>query len=314
MGSYLIRRLLLTLPVLLGVATAVFFMSHLIPGDTVDALLAESPDPSVQEAMRQYLGLDRPVGQQYVDWLGRALRGDLGQSLITGRAVAGEISRQLPATLELAVTALLLSVLAAIPIGVVSAAYRNSWMDNIGRVVAIFGIATPNFWLGTMLILIFSLWLRWLPSGGYAPLLTQPWESLRYLILPAAALGASLMAGTMRMTRSAMLEVLRQDYVQTARAKGLPNRRVLYGHALRNALIPVLTHIGIQAGRLLGGVVIIEQVFSRPGVGRVALLAIGQRDYPMVQGAVLFITLVFVLVNLAVDLLYSYVNPRIRYQ
>lgn len=314
MGNYVIRRILLALPVLWGVATLVFFMTHLIPGDTVTMLLGLTGSEESAAALREFLGLDQPVWQQYLHWLGNLVRGDAGSSLRSGRPVVGEIWTQLPATLELTVAAVLLSLAVAVPIGVISAAYRNSWIDNLGRVAAMLGVATPGFWLGAILILIFALWLRVLPPGGYVALFTDPVKGLRYLILPAITLSSQLMAEVMRMTRSAVLEVIRQDYIQTARAKGLSEARILYTHALRNAMIPVATLIGIQAGYLLGGALIIEEVFARPGVGRLALMAISQRDYPMVQGTVFFITVVFVVVNLLVDVAYAYADPRIRYQ
>ncbi len=314
MRTYIFNRLMLGLVVIWGVCTVVFFMTRLIPGDAADLLLGVDADAKSVEVMRHYLGLDRPLGQQYLEWLGRLAQGNMGRSLRSGRDVAGEIISQFPATLQLAVAVMGIALLVAIPLGVLSAAYRNSPFDRASRVMAMLGSATPNFWLGNLLVMIFSLRLGWLPTGGYVSLTEDLWQSLRYLILPALSVGTLLMTETMRMTRSAMLDVIGQDYIRTAQAKGLHRSQVLYLHALRNALIPVVTLFGIQVGRLLGGAVIIEAVFSRPGVGRLALQAISQRDYPMVQGAVLFIALVSVLTNLIVDILYAFINPQIRYQ
>jgi peptide/nickel transport system permease protein len=314
MRKYVIKRILMVLPVLFGISVLVFLMARLIPGDVVAVMLGTNTDPKTAAELRHFLGLDQPMWKQYLEWSWKLLRGDMGVSLRTGRSVAGEIVKQFPATVELATTGMVLSLLVAIPIGTISAVRRNTWLDYSGRIVAILGVATPDFWLGTMLILVFALWLRVLPAAGYAPLLQAPLQSIRYMILPAFSLGTALMAVVMRMTRSTMLEVVRQDYIRTARAKGVAERMIVYKHALRNALIPVVTVIGMQAGYILGGSVIIEQVFARPGIGRLALQAINQRDYPMVQGAVLFITLVFVTINLMVDVVYAYIDPRIHYQ
>jgi peptide/nickel transport system permease protein len=314
MRKYVIKRILMVLPVLFGISVLVFSMARLIPGDVVAVMLGTNTDPKTAAELRHFLGLDQPMWQQYLEWLWKLVRGDMGVSLRTGRSVAGEIIKQFPATVELATTGMVLSLLVAIPIGTISAVRRNTWLDYSGRIVAILGVATPDFWLGTMLILVFALWLRVLPAAGYAPLLHDPLQSMRYMILPAFSLGTALMAVVMRMTRSTMLEVVRQDYIRTARAKGVAERMIVYKHALRNALIPVVTVIGMQAGYILGGSVIIEQVFARPGIGRLALQAINQRDYPMVQGAVLFITLIFVTINLMVDVVYAYIDPRIHYQ
>ncbi|MDB4897800.1 MAG: binding-protein-dependent transport system inner rane component [Firmicutes bacterium] len=314
MRKYVIKRILMVLPVLFGISVLVFSMARLIPGDVVAVMLGTNTDPKTAAELRHFLGLDQPMWRQYLEWLWKLLRGDMGVSLRTGRSVAGEIVKQFPATVELATTGMVLSLLVAIPIGTISAVRRNTWLDYGGRIVAILGVATPDFWLGTMLILVFALWLRVLPAAGYAPLFQHPLQSIRYMILPAFSLGTALMAVVMRMTRSTMLEVVRQDYIRTARAKGVAERMIVYKHALRNALIPVVTVIGMQAGYILGGSVIIEQVFARPGIGRLALQAINQRDYPMVQGAVLFITLVFVTINLMVDVVYAYIDPRIHYQ
>jgi peptide/nickel transport system permease protein len=312
--NYVIKRILLVIPVLLGISIVVFSMTRLIPGDVVAVLLGTNTDPKTAAELRHLLGLDQPLWKQYVQWLWKLLHGDMGVSLRTGRSVIGEILKQFPATLQLATAAMFFSLLVAIPLGTIAAARRNSGYDYGSSFISILGVSTPDFWLGTMLILIFALWLRWLPPAGYYAFLQDPIRSITYLILPAFSLGTGLMAVVMRMTRSSMLEVIRQDFIRTARSKGLEEKRVIYQHALRNAMIPVITVIGIQSGYILGGSVIIEQVFARPGVGRLALQAINQRDYPMVQGTVLFVTVLFVMINLVVDLLYAYIDPRIHYQ
>lgn len=314
MRKYVVKRLLLVIPVLLGISIVVFSLARLIPGDVVAILLGTNTDPKTAAELRHYFGLDQPIWKQYLEWLWRLLHGELGVSLRTGRSVIGEILKQFPATLELSAAGMIISLIVAIPLGTIAASRRNSGYDYASSIISIVGVATPDFWLGTMLILIFALWLRWLPPAGYYAFVQDPIRSITYLIMPAISLGTGLMAVVMRMTRSSMLEVIRQDYIRTARAKGLEEKRVIYRHALRNAMIPVITVIGIQSGYILGGSVIIEQVFARPGVGRMALQAINQRDYPMVQGTVLFVTVLFVMINLVVDLLYAYIDPRIKYQ
>ncbi len=290
-----------------------FLAMRLVPGDVVDILLNEYYDPKVAEQMRNLFGLNLPLHVQFLHWAGGLLHGDLGSSLVTGRSVMGELLSRFPATLELTISALLLSLVIAIPAGIVSATRRNTPWDYSVRVVSLLGLSTPNFFLGVLLILLFAVTLHWLPSGGYQPWGAGPLVHLRYLILPTVTLGTAMAAIVMRMTRSSMLEVLRQDYVRTARAKGLGERRIAISHALRNALIPVVTVVGIQVGFLLGGAVIVEKIFSWPGLGTLIVNAIIQRDYPLVQGAVLALALFFVAANFAVDLLYLYLNPRLRH-
>ena len=311
MRREIVSRVLATVPVLVGIVVLTFVLMRLVPGDVVDAMLAENRDPAVEAELREFFGLNRPPAQQIAEYLGGLARGDLGMSLRTGRPVAEEIMARLPATVELALAALLFSLLIAIPAGVLTATRRNQVADYVARTIALAGLAVPNFWLGILFITLFSVQLRWLPSGGFASL-DDPVQNLRLLLLPALTLGASIAAVTMRMTRSSLLEVLGQDFVRTARSKGLRERQVLYVHALRNALVPVVTVIGIQAGRLLGGTVVVEQVFGWPGIGSLIVRAIGQRDYPLVQGSVMFLALVFVLVNLVVDILYLYLDPRLH--
>ncbi len=314
MLSYIARRLVVVfLPTLLGISILVFGAMHLIPGDFVDVMLGIGPDVSAEqrEVIARAHGLDKPVPVQYVVWLGNALTGDFGQSLRTDQPVAEVIIDRLPATLELAALATVASLLLAIPAGILSAVRRNGVIDALARVAALIGLSIPNFLLGTLLILFVSL--RWpvLPTTGFVPLSEGIGANLKSLVLPTISLGALLAASIMRMTRSALLEELRKEYLTVARAKGLSGRAVVLGHALRNALVPVVTVVGIQTGYLLGGTVIVEQLFAIPGVGRLALDAVLQRDYPVVQGTTLFIAGSFVLVNLLTDLVYGFIDPRI---
>jgi peptide/nickel transport system permease protein len=258
-------------------------------------------------------GLDRPIYVQFVDWFGGLLRGDFGTSLRTSRPVLPDIIGRFGVTVQLTLAAMTVALLVAVPLGVASAVNRGRVADAVSRVTALVGLSVPNFWLGTILILFVSLVLGWLPPIGAISVLENPWLGAQTLLLPSIALGTALAAFVMRMLRSTLLEVLRQDYIRTARAKGVRERVVLYTHAMKNAFIPVLTVIGVQIGHLLGGAVIIEEVFSMPGVGRFLLNGIYQRDYPVVQGGVLFVALVFSLVNLLVDVLYAWLDPRIRY-
>lgn len=305
-------RILSVIPVLAGIVVITFLALRLVPGDVVYVILNEYYDPEVAAQLRTLFGLDLPIHEQFAQWIGGILRGDLGESLRTGRPVIDEIARRFPATLELTLGALLLSLVIAIPVGVFSATRRNSFGDLVARVVSLIGLSIPNFFLGILLILLFAVTLNWVPAGGYTPAETDFGAHVSHLILPIITLGTSMAAVTMRMTRSAMLEVLRQDYVRTAHAKGLLQRDVTLTHALRNALVPVVTVVGIQVGSLLGGTVVVERIFSWPGLGTLIVDAILQRDYPLVQAGVMFLALFFVLANLLVDVLYLYLNPRLR--
>ena len=305
---FIARRFLLLIPVLLGVSLLVFSLIHFAPGDPVFASLGMDYDAEQAERLRQELGLDKPVPQQYVWWLGKVLRGDLGRSIVGGETVLNLIRSRLPHTIILTLGSMLVSLLLAIPLGVISAVYRNSIIDNASRVLAMIGISMPVFWLGILLLLFFSLRLRWLPASG-----SFMEHGLKSLVLPSIALGTSFTALTMRMTRSAMVEVLLEDYVRTAWAKGLSGRLVYVRHALRNALIPIITVIGMQFGLLLGGAVLTETIFNIPGLGRLLVEAVNRRDYPLIQGVILVTSLIFVAANLLVDLLYVYLDPRIRY-
>ncbi|HLE43242.1 MAG TPA: nickel ABC transporter permease [Methylomirabilota bacterium] len=313
MLPYLLRRLATMVPVLLVVSVVVFSLIHLTPGDPVAIMLREESDPATAAALRAALGLDRPLPVQYLTWLGRAARGELGRSIRTNQPVTQAILERLPVTLTLAAAATLLALAVALPAGIVSAVRRNSLADVAGTVAALSGVSLPNFWLAILLIFVFSVTLGWLPPLGWVSPVRDPWGGLRSLVLPAVTLGTAMAAVVMRMTRSSLLEVLQLEFVRTARAKGLREGRVVLRHALRNALIPVVTVVGLQAGALLGGAIITESVFALPGVGRLLVDAIFQRDFPLVQGVVLFLALNFLLVNLVVDLAYAVLDPRIRY-
>ncbi len=313
MLAYAIRRVLLTVPVMLLVATGVFLLLHLTPGDPVGVMLGSDASESRRLEVRHQLGLDDPLPTQYARWLGRVVRGDLGRSIFLDRPVTVALLERAQPTLLLAVLASLVSIALGLPAGILAARRRGSWLDLGSMGVSMIGISMPTFWLGLNLILIFAVWLRWLPVAGYQPLSSGLWPSLRYLILPALTLGAAQAALLARMTRSMMLETLNQDYVRTARAKGLAERNVVLRHALRNACIPLMTVIGLTFAVLMGGAVVTEQIFNIPGIGRLLIQAIGRRDFPLVQGAVLVIAATYVLINLLVDLLYAVVDPRIRH-
>ncbi len=304
MIHFLLRRLLGSVPVVLGVALAVFLLLHLVPGDPVELMLGDSARPADRTALRQALGLDRTLWEQLLGYFGGLARFDLGESLFTRRPVTEVIAERLPATLELAAAALAFALLIAIPLGLTAARYKDRAADTGAMAFSLLGISIPNFWLGPLLILLFSLGLGWTPvSGRDAP---------GSLILPAITLGTALAAVLARMVRSSLLEVLGEDYIRTGRAKGLSENTLLWRHALRNAWLPVLTLAGLQLGALLGGAVITETVFDWPGLGSLLIEGIRSRDYPVVQGCVLVISLAYVLVNLLTDLAYAWVDPRIR--
>jgi peptide/nickel transport system permease protein len=312
MGRLVLRRLAATVPVLLLVTFGVFLLLHLTPGDPIDVMMAESADASVKENLRRELGLDRPLAVQYAAWMGRLLQGDLGRSIRNGEPVVENVRRRLRPSLELAFFAMTISVVVAFPVGIISAIRRNTAVDRAGATFALFGICMPNFLLALLLIFFFGVTLRWLPISGYTDPLEEPWNGLRSLTLPAITLGLALAAVVTRTLRSSLLEALAEDYVRTARAKGLSEWRVVWGHVLRNALIPVVTILGLQLGTLIGGAVITEYVFALPGVGRLVVDAVFARDYPLVQGVVLLIAVGFIVSNLVVDVLYGWIDPRIR--
>ena len=314
MQTYILRRLIISVAQLLGAATLVFFMIRLVPGDPAGAILGESANQEQIQAIRAQLGLDRPLIEQYTGWLGKLFRGDLGQSLISGRSIGQDVAYYFPRTLELALSAFLIGVLIGIPNGVLAAVWRDRPPDLIATSMSLVGLSVPNFVLGTLLIILFGLWLRWFPPTGYIPWEEDWGAHLKVLILPALALSIHLAAVVTRMTRSTVLEVLGLDFVRTARGKGLGEQTVLFRHALRNALIPVVSLTGVQFGTLLGGSVVVEQVFRWPGISTMLLNAVSYRDYPTVQAVVLLVCSIFIIVNLGVDLVNGFLDPRIRYR
>jgi peptide/nickel transport system permease protein len=313
---YLARRLVALVPVLAGVSVVVFLVLHLSPGDPAEIMLGSQATQEDLARLRAQLGLDEPLPIQYARWLGHVLQGDLGRSLWTKRPVLREVLDRLGATLVLTASALVLSTLGGIALGIASATRRNSFLDRVSAVVSLFGASMPVFWLGIVLMVAFSLWLGWLPASGmFAPYGGGDMRDLlAHLILPAVTLAAASTAIVARLTRSSMLEVLGQDYVRTARSKGLVERAVVVRHGLWNALMPIVTVVGVQAGYLLGGAVLTETVFAWPGVGTLMVQGILARDFPLVQGCVLVVALTFAVINLGVDLLYAYLDPRIRYE
>lgn len=306
MARFLLRRLLLTIPVLIGVATLVFALIHLVPGDPVQVMLGESASPQDVAQLRARLGLDRPLVAQYVAFGAGVLRGDLGTSLRTDQPVTAVILERMPATVELAGAAMLVALVVAIPLGIVAAARRDTPLDHACMSLALVGISMPTFWLGPLLAIVFSIWLGWFPVSGRG--------TLANLVLPAVTLGAPLAAMLARMTRASVLEELRELYVLAARARGASEARVVLAHALRNSLIPIVTVVGLQFGSVLTGAVITETIFAWPGVGRLLVQSIGARDYPAVQGCILFIAVTYVSMNLIVDVLYGVLDPRIRHE
>ncbi len=314
MRPFLVRRLILGLAAVLGLSVLAFGLVRIIPGDAVMAQLAESGNVSDLTAARAQLGLDRPFAVQYVSWLGGAVRGDLGTSFWSKRPVIADLLAALPVSVELAVLAMLLSMLVSLPLGAAAAARRGGAVDVGARLLSFSGLSVPHFWIATLVLLYGSIWFRWVPPLGYVSPRVSVGQNLEQFLIPAVILGVHLSARSLRLVRSSLLEELEEDYIRTARAKGLPGPRVLWGHALRNSLIPILTILGSQFTYLLSGSVILEDIFSLSGIGRYVVEAITHRDYPAVQGAILFTGLVVVGVNLAIDLTYAWIDPRIRYQ
>jgi ABC-type dipeptide/oligopeptide/nickel transport system permease component len=331
---YLVKRLLLSIPTLIGVSIIVFMLIHMIPGDPIDVMLGDKATDAAKAALEERLGLNKPLHIQYTSWFTQAIKGDFGRSIKSNEAVTTEIFKRLPATIELTFAALAIAVIFGIIFGVTAARYRNTFADQFFIGFSLLGVSIPIFWLGMMMIFIFAVLLGWLPVSGriimgssipqvtglylldslLAGNLNQFWQALKHLIMPASALATISLALIVRVTRSSMLDVLSEDYVRTARAKGLPMRKVIYKHALKNAMIPVATVIGLQFAKLLGGAILTETVFSWPGIGRLLITAIGNRDYPMIQGVVFFVSFAFIAVNILVDLFYAYLDPRIRYE
>lgn len=313
MSTYIRNRLIAMLPVLFLVSIIVFMLIRMIPGDPVLIMLGEEATLEVRAALRHELGLDRSIPVQYAVWVGRVIRGDLGRSIRTHQPVLEAIIQRLPVTFELTLLAMVISLSSALPVGIVAAMFRGSRVDMISTAAALVGISIPNFFLAIVLIFVFALKFGWVPPMGYTP----PWQdlaaNLKAMILPAMTLGIGAAAVVARHIRSSFLEVLGQDYIRTARGKGLREHRVIFTHALKNALIPVVTIVGLQFGGLLGGAIITETIFGLPGVGRLVIASIFERDFPLVQGVVLFVALVFLFTNLVVDVLYAFLDPRIHY-
>ncbi len=304
MLRYLVRRILLTIPVLLGVATLVFSLIHLVPGDPAQAMLGDGASPQDVADLRVSLGLDRPLLDQYVTFVRQAVTGDLGHSFRTGQPVTTMIVERLPATAELAIAAMIVAILIAIPLGVIAAVWRGTAVDYAAMTFALAGVSIPNFWLGPLLAIVFAVELGWLPVSGRG--------TLAHLVLPAVSLGLALAAMLARMTRASLLDELRELYVRAARARGVSRAVAITGHALRNSMVPLLTIIALQFGAVLTGAVITETIFAWPGIGRLLIQSIGFRDYPMVQGCILLIAVTYVTVNLVTDLMYGVLDPRIR--
>ncbi len=315
MTTYILRRLAMMIPTLLGISIVVFLFIRLIPGDIVLILAGARSDiePAQREVLRHNLGLDRPLVVQYVDWLWGVLRGDLGVSLKTGRPIRHDIVMRLPVTIELTIFAMIIGLLIGIPTGIIAALKRGTRTELAAQSAGLLGLSVPDFWIGTLFLLVASRYFGWYPGARYVSFFDDPLANLAIFVLPSLAVGIGLSASLMRMTRSSLLDVLASGYIVTARGKGLAPRAVLLGHAFKNALVPIVTIIGLQLGYLLGGVVLVEVVFNLPGVGRFTVDAISSRDYPVVQAAVLLITTIVLFVNLGVDLLYAYIDPRIKY-
>ena len=315
MTTYVVRRLLDLGFVLFGVSVLIFMMLRLIPGDAVAIMLGANIDitPERVEALRRQLGLHLPLHEQYAQWLGGILRGDLGRSVWTGRPVADEILGRLPVTLQLSGMALGFAIVVAFPLGILAARARGSGADAFVRVASIVGLTVPSFWVGVLMLYATSMYLPGWPTIGYVPLIEDPGGNLARMVLPTIAVSLPMIASLTRILRSSLLDVLSLDYIRTGKAKGLAARSLFYKHALRNAMIPVITVIGVQVGYLLSGVVVIEQVFAIPGLGRLVIGAINERNYPLAQGVILVATVVFVFVNLLVDLAYAWIDPRVEY-
>ncbi|MBI4640576.1 MAG: ABC transporter permease [Candidatus Tectomicrobia bacterium] len=309
---YIIVRIFALIPVMLLVSLMIFSILHLIPGDPIDAILGEQNDPVVREALIKEFGFDKPLPFQFTLWLWKVLQGDFGISIIAQREVKYELLERLPATLYLAVIAVVLSTFFAVPLGVIAAVKRKTMSDYMAMTSALLGVSIPEFWFGILLVLLFSLKLGWLPTMGYVSPFQNFWVSLRHLVMPAVTLGWGMMAIVTRMTRSTMLDELNKDYVRTARSQGLPERTIVYKLTLKNALIPTVTIVGMRFATLLGGTVIVESLFNWPGVGLLVLQSIYFRDYPVVQASVLILATGFVVMNLLVDIIYTWLDPRVR--
>ncbi len=313
MRDYILRRLLMLIPVLIGISLCIFIIMQLIPGDVVSGMLGIEATPELRAMWEKRLGLDQPLYMQYLTWIGNAVKGDFGVSFRTGAEIFPEIMNRFRISAELTLLACVISWIIAIPLGILSALKRNTWVDKVVRVTALLGVSMPNFAFATLLILFLSKAFGYYPPVGFVNFMENPAVNLQIMILPAIVLGAIMSGSVMRMTRSSILEVMRQDFIKAVRAKGASERVTIFKHALKNGCIPIITLVGMQFGSLLGGTVVVEQIFSLPGLGQMVLTAINQRDYPVVQGCVLFIAFLYVTINLLVDILYTYVDPRISY-
>jgi peptide/nickel transport system permease protein len=313
-GKYIIKRLLSLIPVLIGVSLIVFFMVRLIPGSALQMYMGTQVEatPEQMEQLKRLFGEDKPIPVLYIEWVGDIMRGDFGYSLRTGRPVLPDILSRLPISLELTLYSLVLALLIGIPLGILSSLKQDTFGDFLNRIIGLIGLSLPQFWLAALMVIAFSSSQGWIPMGNYVSLFENPLQNLKMFFLPSLAIGFGFAAVVMRYTRNSMLEVLQMDYVRTAKAKGLPKRKVIIIHALKNAILPVITVTGFNAGYLLGGSIVIEEVFALPGMGRLALYAINQRDYPVIQAIMLVIASLFVLVNLVTDLVYAMADPRIR--
>jgi len=314
MGRYVAKRLLSLIPVLFGVSLIVFFLVRLIPGSALEMYMGTQVEatPQQMEELKRLFGEDKPAPVLYVEWIGRILRGDFGYSLRTGKPVLPEILSRMPVTLELTVLSLIIALIIGIPSGIFSALVKNPALDLLNRVIGLLGLSLPQFWVASLMVLAFSSTQGWIPMGNYVAFAANPLRNLQMFFLPALAIGIGFSAVIMRYTRNSMLEVMQMDYIRTAKGKGLKKHVVIGRHALKNAILPVITVIGFNTGSLLSGSIVIEEVFALPGMGRLVLYAISQRDYPLIQGVVLIIATIFVLVNLLTDVIYAVVDPRIR--
>jgi peptide/nickel transport system permease protein len=315
MRAYIIGRILLVIPTLLGITLVVFMAVRFLPGDIVDVLSGDfgAASPEVRAKLRERYGLDSNIAGQYVDWLGEVTHGNLGTSLISGRAVSSDLRQRLPVTAELGASALLVSLLVALPVGVLSAVKQNTLPDYATRSLAILAISVPSFWLAQLVLIYAFRWFSWTPPLQYVNFWDDPVSNFKSILVPALILGTGLSGSVMRYTRTMMLETMRQDYVRTAAAKGLPQRTVVWRHAVRNAMLPVITVVGLQVPLVVGGTVILESIFAIPGMGSYLLQSIGSRDYPVVQAIVLVSAFTVITANLVVDLLYGVIDPRVRY-
>jgi peptide/nickel transport system permease protein len=310
--SYLLKRLLSAIPVLFIVSLLSFFFIHMVPGNPAIALLGPNATPNEIESLKLEMGLDKPLPLQYAAWLGKMLSGDMGNSILSGRPIFESITQRLPHTLVLAFLSILFSISIAIPIGIIAAVKQNTLVDRVVMFLALVGVSVPSFWLGILGIIVFAVTLQWIPAAGYVSVFENPLTGLRYMAMPSISLGLVLAAVSTRMTRASMLETLRQDYIRTARAKGLGKWAAILKHGVKNALIPVITVIGVDFGWLLGGTVVIETVFGIPGMGRLVVYGIMNRDYPVIQGVILYMAVIYMLVNLMVDIMVIFLNPRIK--